>query len=128
MVSEVSEGVRVSVLAEYQPAYPNLHQNYYLFTYRIVIENCSSNTIKLLRRYWRIYDANGEVRHVEGEGVVGQQPVLEPGEKHEYTSGCNLKTAVGKMAGIYLMEKIVDGRKFEVTIPEFTLVAPFVLN
>lgn len=128
MVSEVSEGVRVSVLTEYQPTYSNPRQQHYVFTYKIVIENCSSNTVKLLRRYWRIYDSNGTIRRVEGEGVVGQQPVLEPGEKHEYVSGCNMRTGLGKMAGTYLMERLVDDRNFEVTIPEFTLIVPHLLN
>ncbi|MEJ2006343.1 MAG: ApaG domain [Cyclobacteriaceae bacterium] len=60
--------------------------------------------------------------------MVGQQPVLEPGQKHEYVSGCNLKSGLGKMKGAYLMERIVDGKHFEVTIPEFSLVVPFKLN
>jgi ApaG protein len=65
---------------------------------------------------------------VEGEGVVGQQPVLEPGESHEYVSGCNLKTGIGKMRGTYLMERLVDGRQFQVVIPEFVLIVPYKLN
>ncbi len=84
--------------------------------------------MKLLRRHWHIYDANGVVREVEGEGVVGQQPVLEPGDSHQYVSGCNLKTGLGKMRGTYQMERLADGRNFTVEIPEFTLVVPYRLN
>ena len=75
-----------------------------------------------------ISDSNGEMRQVEGEGVVGQQPVLEPGQSHQYISGCNLKTNIGKMAGTYLMERIIDGKKFQVKIPEFTMIVPYKLN
>jgi ApaG protein len=128
MVSEVTEGVRVSVVTEYQSEYSNPRQAHFVFTYKVIIENHSENTIKLLRRHWTIHDSNGIVREVEGEGVVGQQPVLEPGEVHEYVSGCNLRTNLGKMAGSYLMERVLDGRQFRVVIPEFTLVVPYRLN
>ncbi len=128
MVSEVTEGVKVSVVTEYQPEYSNPRQTHFVFTYKIIIENHSDNTVKLLRRRWNIYDSNGVVREVEGEGVVGQQPVLEPGEIHEYVSGCNLRTNLGKMAGTYLMERVFDGRHFQVVIPEFTLIVPYRLN
>ena len=101
---------------------------HYVFTYRISIENNSQHTVQLLRRHWYIHDANTLVREVEGEGVVGQQPVLEAGESHEYVSGCNLKSGMGKMYGNYLMERVIDGKKFKVKIPEFTMFAPFKLN
>jgi ApaG protein len=75
-----------------------------------------------------IFDSNGTVREVEGEGVVGQQPVLEPGEVHEYVSGCNLRSSMGKMAGTYLVERIIDGKQVRVNIPEFTMIVPYKLN
>jgi ApaG protein len=128
MVTEITQGIRVSVETEYQPAYSSPSQYHYVFTYRITIENQSENTIQLLRRHWHIADAGHSAREVEGEGVVGQQPVLEPGESHQYVSGCNLKSGIGKMAGTYLMERVVDGTQFEVAIPEFVMVAPFRLN
>ena len=128
MVSEVTEGVKVSVVTEYQSDYSNPRQTHFVFTYKVIIENHSDNTVKLLRRRWNIYDSNGLVREVEGEGVVGQQPVLEPGEIHEYVSGCNLRTNLGKMMGIYLMERVFDGRRFQVVVPEFTLIVPYRLN
>ena len=108
MVTEITEGIKVSVETEYQPEYSSPSQYHYVFTYRITIENESENTIQLLRRHWFIHDANTIIREVEGEGVVGQQPVLEPGQDHKYVSGCNLKSGIGKMKGTYLFERIVD--------------------
>lgn len=128
MVTEITKGIKVSVEIEYQPEYSSPSQYHYVFTYRITIENCSGNTIQLLRRHWQIHDANNRVRQVEGEGVVGQQPVLEPGQIHRYVSGCNLKSGIGKMHGTYLMERVVDGKKIEVAIPEFTMIVPFKYN
>jgi ApaG protein len=128
MITQVTDGVKVSVETAFQPEYSSPAQFHFVFTYRIKIENNSLYTVQLHRRHWKIYDANGAIREVEGEGVVGQQPILEPGESHEYISGCNLKTEIGKMKGTYLMEKIVDGKKFKVQIPEFVLIVPFKLN
>jgi len=128
MVTEITKGIKVSVETEYQPAYSSPSQYHYVFTYRITIENQSENTIQLLRRHWHIHDAGFSPREVEGEGVVGQQPVLEPGQAHQYVSGCNLKSGIGKMVGTYLMERIVDGTRVEVNIPEFSMIAPLRLN
>lgn len=128
MNSTTTQGVTVSVTTNYLEEYSSPQQEHFVFAYKIDIRNHSAYTVKLLRRHWHIYDANGVVREVEGEGVVGQQPTLEPGEGHQYVSGCNLKTGIGKMRGTYLMERVSDGRTFEVEIPEFTLVVPFRLN
>jgi ApaG protein len=128
MVAQITDGVKVTVETEFQSDYSNPAQGHYVFTYKILIENHSPYTIQLLRRHWMIYDVIGEAREVEGEGVVGQQPVLEPGEFHEYVSGCNLKYGLGKMLGSYLMERVVDGSQFRVNIPEFTMVVPWKLN
>jgi ApaG protein len=128
MVAKITEGVKVSVSTEYQSDYSNPPQNHFVFTYKILIENFSDYTVQLLRRHWHIHDAQSETREVIGEGVVGMQPVLEPGEQHEYISGCNLKSGIGKMVGTYTMQRIVDGKLFEVNIPEFTMIAPYRLN
>ena len=128
MITEITQGIKVSVETVYQPSYSSPSQLHYVFTYRITIENQSEFTIQLLRRHWHIYDAGFSPREVEGEGVVGQQPVLEPGQNHHYVSGCNLKSGIGKMVGTYQMERIVDGVKFEVVVPEFTMIAPLRLN
>ena len=128
MVTEITKGVKVSVETEYQPEYSSPSQYHYVFTYRITIENKSDHTIKLLSRHWRIHDASNSKREVEGDGVVGQQPILEPGQTHQYVSGCNLKSGIGKMYGTYLMEKMVDGSHLHVKIPVFNMIAPFKLN
>lgn len=128
MVTEVTRGVRVSVEVEYQPEYSSPSQYHFVFTYRVTIENNSDSTLQLRSRKWFIHDAGSAPRIVEGEGVVGQQPVLEPGQEHQYMSGCNLKSGIGKMHGVYNMERIVDGAEIEVTIPEFSMIAPFRLN
>jgi ApaG protein len=128
MQTRVTNGIKVSVISKYEPDYSSPVQQHYVFTYRIFIENKSEYTVQLLARHWYIYDSNGKVIEVQGEGVIGQQPVLEPGEIHQYVSGSNLKTSMGKMKGHYLMERVFDGAKFEVEIPEFSLIVPFKLN
>lgn len=125
---EITQGVKVIVETEYQPSYSSPSQYHYVFTYKITIENHSEFTIQLKRRHWHIFDAGFTVREVEGEGVVGLQPLLEPGESHQYVSGCNLKSGIGKMVGTYQMERIVDGTQFSVNIPEFVMVAPLRMN
>jgi len=128
MATAVTEGIKVSVETEYQPDYSSPIQYHYVFTYRITIENHSEYTIQLLRRHWYIYEVNGSVKEVEGEGVVGQQPTIEPGQVHQYVSGSNLHTGIGKMVGKYAMERLLDGKQFDVSIPEFNLIVPFRLN
>jgi ApaG protein len=128
MVTEITQGVKVTVETEYQPSYSSPSQYHYVFTYRITIENQSDFTVQLMRRHWHIHDAAFVEREVEGDGVVGQQPVLEPGQTHQYVSGCNLKSGIGKMVGTYQMERVVDGARFEVKIPEFCMVAPMRMN
>ena len=128
MVTEITEGIKVSVTVEYQQEFSIPEQFHYVFTYKVSIENRSDYTIQLQRRHWYIYDGPYSCKEVEGEGVVGQTPVLEPGESHTYVSGCNLKSGIGKMFGTYLMERIVDGKKIQVNIPEFSMIAPVLLN
>ena len=128
MVAEITDGVKVIVETEYQPSYSSPSQYHYVFTYKITIENQSEFTIQLKRRHWHIHDAGFTPREVEGEGVVGFQPLLEPGESHQYVSGCNLKSGIGKMVGTYQMERIVDGTQVTVNIPEFVMVAPLRMN
>lgn len=123
MVTAITEGVKVTVETTYQAEFSSPHQHHYVFTYKVKIENNSAHTIQLLRRKWEIHDAGDATKIVEGDGVVGQQPVLEPGGTHEYVSGCNLKSGLGKMKGNYKMEKLIDGKAIEVQIPEFQLIA-----
>ncbi|WP_276364371.1 Co2+/Mg2+ efflux protein ApaG [Daejeonella sp. H1SJ63] len=128
MITRITDGVKISVETIYQPEYSNPANEHFMFAYRINIENMTEYSVQLLNRHWMIFDSNGSKREVEGEGVVGLQPVIEPGNHHEYVSGCNLKTDMGSMKGSYEMMRIVDGRKFKVNIPEFLLIAPYKLN
>ena len=128
MVSKISEGVEVSVETFYQQDYSNPIQSEYMFAYRIAIENHNSFPVKLHRRHWHIFDSNGTYREVEGEGVVGVQPVLSPGEKYQYVSGCNLRTEMGKMYGTYQMENLNNKQLFDVNIPPFEMFVPFKNN
>ena len=117
MISKISEGIEVSVETFYQPDYSNPVSGEFMFAYRITIENHNSFAVKLHRRHWYIIDSNGTTREVEGEGVVGVQPVLQPAEKYQYVSGCNLRTEFGKMHGTYTMENLNNKATFEVNIP-----------
>lgn len=128
MVSKISEGVEISVETFYQADYSNPANNEFMFAYRITIENHNTFTVQLLRRHWFIYDSNGQNREVEGEGVVGIQPVLEPGQQFQYVSGCNLRTEIGRMHGSYTMENQNTKTQFPVNIPPFVMVAPFKNN
>lgn len=128
MIQQITEGVSITVETFYNHEHSNPLLSEYNFAYRISIENFSAHTIKLISRQWQIFDSNGTCREVNGEGVVGQQPLLEPGEAFQYASGCSLRTEIGKMAGKYLMENLSNKKIFTVTIPEFELIAPFKLN
>jgi ApaG protein len=128
MVSAITKGIQVSVEATYQPDFSNPQQHHYVFTYKVRIENKSNHTVQLLRRRWEIYDATESRKIVEGDGVVGQQPILEPGEFHTYVSGCNLKSGIGKMRGSFTLEKLMDGKLLEIVIPEFQLISTLFQN
>jgi ApaG protein len=128
MVSKISQGVEVSVELFYQQDYSNPLNQEYMFAYRVTIENHNTFSIQLLRRHWFIFDSNGEHKEVEGEGVIGLQPILKPSENYQYVSGCNLKTEMGKMHGTYLMENQNNKERFYVNIPSFDMIVPFKNN
>lgn len=128
MVTAITEGISVSIEVTYQAEFSNPNQHHFVFTYKVTIENRSSSTFQLMRRKWEIFDAAENPKSVEGLGVVGQQPILEPGESHSYVSGCNLKSGLGKMKGVYYMEKLSDGRIIEVVVPEFQMIATIFQN
>jgi ApaG protein len=128
MISATTNDVKVIVETFYKPTQNQHLNNEFVFAYRITIENYSDYTIQLMRRHWQIIDTNGQIREVEGEGVVGEQPVIQPHEFHQYTSYCNLKSDIGKMRGDYKMKRHADGKEFLVAIPEFLMMAPFRMN
>jgi ApaG protein len=119
--------VAVSAVPQYIAEQSDPANDSYVFAYAITIENVGTVPAQLIARHWIITDAVGEVQEVRGLGVVGRQPLLQPGEKFEYTSGCQLETPVGTMRGSYQMTA-VDGKQFEAVIPEFTLAVPRVLH
>lgn len=120
----VTNGIEVSVEPEYAPDRSNPERNDYFWVYTVQIRNHGDQSIQLRARHWQITDASGSVQHVRGLGVVGEQPILKPGEAFEYSSGCPLRTAQGMMMGSYEMVWS-DGRRLEVSIPAFSLDTPF---
>ena len=119
----LTRGVRVEVQSEYSPDHSNPTENLWFFVYSIRITNEASEPVQLLRRHWIIADAMGEVEEVEGPGVVGEEPRLEPGESFEYTSGCPLGTPFGSMRGSYHMTNDA-GDAFDAEVGEFALREP----
>lgn len=128
MVQLVTEGISIMVETFYQPTQSNPLNSEYLFAYRITIENQTLYPVKLLSRHWHIVDSNGTHREVQGEGVVGRQPIIEPGNTYQYTSASGLRSDMGKMYGSYLIENLFNKKKFTVTIPEFQLIVPAKMN
>lgn len=122
-----TRGIRVSVLSEYAPDRSKPLQQQWFFLYTITISNDSAETVQLLSRHWIITNGNGQVEEVRGPGVVGQQPILQPGEEFTYTSGCPLPTPFGTMEGTYQMVTR-SGEKFDVRIAPFTLSEPYTVH
>lgn len=125
MLEAITDGVKVSVLPEFQPYESSYDDQVFIFSYQITITNQSPFAIQLLKRHWFIKDSNGDTQEVIGDGVVGEQPVIAPGQSHTYRSFCNLKTDIGFMVGKYLMEKKSNKNLFEVNIPKFKLEVPY---
>jgi ApaG protein len=119
--------ITVSPVANYIPDQSDEGASRYVFAYTITITNSGTTSAQLISRHWLITDANHAVQEVRGLGVVGEQPLLKPGESFEYTSGTALPTPVGTMRGSYQMVA-EDGEHFEADIPEFTLSIPRVLH
>jgi ApaG protein len=128
MVSKISEGVKISVETFYQQDYSNPLQSEYMFAYKITIENNNDFPVKLHSRHWHIFDSDGTMREVEGDGVVGMQPTILSSDNYQYVSGCNLHTEMGRMHGTYLMENLDTQQLFNVNIPAFEMVTPFKYN
>ena len=124
MYEQVTRSIRVRVRPEYLEAQSAPDEGRYFWSYTVEIMNEGSETVQLRSRYWRITDANGHVEEVRGPGVIGQTPVIAPGESFEYTSGCPLKTTSGIMVGSYQMEK-TNGTLIDIAIPAFSLDSPF---
>lgn len=127
MPSAITRGVRVEVGSEYIEIESAPENNYYFFSYNITITNNGPDTVQLISRHWIITDANGKKEEVRGAGVVGQQPVIRPGQTYRYSSFCPLSTPVGTMQGSYQMI-CEDGGEFDAAIPPFSLAVPGILH
>ena len=127
MAQENRREISVSAATQYLQDQSDESAGRYVFSYTITIRNTGTVTAQLISRHWIITDSQGQVQEVRGLGVVGAQPVLRPGDSHEYTSGTALATSVGTMRGSYQMVA-EDGTRFEARIPEFTLSVPRVLH
>jgi len=124
MVTLTTHGVKITVHSSYEEAHSRPTNRYFIFSYRITIENNTPNTIQLLRRHWYIFDSMNGWSEVEGEGVVSQKPILYSSEEYQYESFCPLVSETGKIYGTYLMQNKTDRTTFLVDIPVFKLVAP----
>lgn len=125
MYSRVTQDIQITVMPEFVPERSDADEATYFWAYTVEIANRGALTVQLTARHWKITDANGRLEEVRGPGVVGEQPVLKPGERFRYTSGCPLTTPSGIMTGSYRMVS-EKGDVFEVEIPVFSLDSPYV--
>ncbi len=120
----LTAGIRVRVLPRYEAGRSQPSRGRWFFSYTIRIDNEGSRTVRLLRRHWVITDGAGRTEHIEGSGVVGETPVLAPGQHFTYTSFCPLPTSIGSMEGTYKMVHLDDGTVFDAVVAPFALVDP----
>lgn len=124
--SETTEGVTVRASVTFLPEQSDINGSRWFWAYHIRIENHRDTAVQLLTRHWRISDARGGLHHVDGEGVIGEQPIIQPGKAHDYVSGCPLNTPSGSMEGHFTMVGEEEQPVFEARIPHFPLVEPTV--
>jgi len=128
MVTQITRGIKISVLTSFEGTYFKNYKLHFAFSYEITIENHSKDSVQLYTRHWEILDSLNEIEIVDGEGVVGKKPVLKPGEKYIYNSGCLLSSPFGAMGGYFNMINFTSTNNFKVIVPTFKLSAPFALN
>ncbi|MFP9116302.1 Co2+/Mg2+ efflux protein ApaG [Flavobacterium sp. RNTU_13] len=128
MVSQITQGIKISVSTSFEGTYFKNYRIQFAFSYHVTIENQSKDSVQLNTRHWEILDSLNDLEVVDGEGVIGKKPVLKPGEKHTYSSGCLLSSPFGAMKGYFSMINFTTTRNFKVYIPAFRLSAPFALN
>ncbi len=128
MVSQITRGIKISVSTSFEGTYFKNYKIQFAFSYEITIENHSKDSVQLNTRHWEIFDSLNDVEFVDGEGVIGKKPVLKPGEKHTYSSGCLLASPFGAMRGYFSMVNFTSTRTFKVIVPTFRLSAPYALN
>lgn len=128
MCEAITKGISVKVKAKYQHDFSQPQMASFFYSYKVTITNNSFEPVKLISRVWEIKDSIGENMYVEGDGVVGLQPEILPGESFQYESNVELKTGIGEMFGTYTLINKITNEQFPVAIPVFKLIAPFSLN
>lgn len=128
MKTLVTQGIRVSVRTNFEGTFFKNYKMHFAYGYTITIENTTKDTVQLTDRHWDIFDALKDPETIEGKGVIGKQPIIQPGGIHTYSSGCLLASPLGAMKGHYTMWNPAKEESFEVEVPAFNLSAPFVLN
>jgi ApaG protein len=124
MYHAITRNIRINVQPQFLEGKSNPEEAKFVWAYTITVENKGAEVVTLRSRYWKITDAFGRVQEVRGDGVVGEQPTLQPGENFQYTSGCPLSTSNGFMVGSYLMQT-QQGETFDVDVPAFSLDSPY---
>ena len=128
MVSQITQGIKISVLTSFEGTYYKNYKLQYAFSYKITIANNSKDTVQLITRHWEVLDSLNDTEIIDGEGVIGKKPILKPGETHVYSSGCLLHSTFGAMSGYFNMINFTTTRNFKVVVPFFHLSTPFSLN
>lgn len=128
MVSQITQGIKISVVTSFEGTFFKNHRLQYAFGYEISIENHSKDSVQLISRHWEVLDSLNDTEIIDGEGVVGEKPVIKPGQTYTYSSGCFLSSSIGAMRGHYNMVNFTTTKKFKVIIPVFKLDALFALN
>jgi ApaG protein len=128
MVTQITSGIKISVATRFEGTYFKNYEMLYAFSYEVTIENLSTDIVQLQARHWEILDSLNFTEVVDGEGVVGQTPIIIPGDKYIYSSGCMLHSTIGAMNGFYTMMNFTTSENFQVQIPIFKLSVPFAIN
>jgi ApaG protein len=123
-----TSGIQISVNTQFRNDLSEIMESNYFFNYKIDIQNTNNFDVQLMTRDWYIFDSLNEAKYVNGHGVIGEQPILKPGESYTYTSGCDLKSDIGLMKGFYTFKNLTDDEYFQVFVPTFTLEHPGKLN
>jgi ApaG protein len=123
-----TSGVEIKVEPEFRKDLSQIENRSYVFNYSVYIKNTNPFDVQLVQRDWYIFDSLNEIRLVNGEGVIGLQPILKPGESFTYTSGCDLNSEIGFMKGFYTFRRLDDNENFRVTVPHFNLEYPAKMN
>jgi ApaG protein len=128
MITATTEGIKITVSTQFRPDLSRIDQMQYFFNYRIHIENSNNHMVQLLSRNWYVFDSLNEPNLISGEGVIGEKPLLKPGQKYSYMSGSEINSELGYMRGFYTFQNIETGEHFQVIVPKFFLIYPYRMN